>query len=310
MATDDLLRTFGDTSIKEDVLDLVENLSPEENSLFMKLGKSTAYAMVHQWLVDTLPTTADVGEEAAQFSATALNNPTRSTNIVEIINEDFGVTDAQRAVDHYGFEDRFAYEQTKALKSWRNKAENDILRSSLVSGASGTAARCIGIINCISTNKTSHTSGTVFNQSILDGMLGISWQNGNGEAVSDLYVGALMKRRISQFSGRSGSQFVIDQTLKQLVTTTAGYTSDFGDLKVNLHRYMQNDYASNADATGRVLGLCAKKFKIAYLNGMTPSVERFGRRGSTTDARASGAVTVESLNERTSFFADGFLLAA
>lgn len=310
MATDNLLRTYGDTSIKEDVLDLVENLSPEEDSLFRALGKSTAYNMVHQWLVDTLATTAAVAEEASQFSATALNNPSRSTNVVEYVTLDFGVTDAQRAVDHYGFADRFAYEQEKALKSWRNKAEADVLRSSLVSGASGTAAQMIGIINCISTNKTSHTSGTVFNQSHLDGLLGISWDNGNGEAVSDIYAGSLMKRRISQFSGRSGTQFVLQADQKQLVTTTAGYTSDFGDLKVHLHRYMQKDYSGNSDATGRVLGLCAKKFKIAYLNGMTPSVERFGRRGATTDARASGMLTVESLNERTSFFSDGFLLAA
>jgi len=308
MATDNYARTYGDASIKEDVLDMIEQLSPEETSLFKTLGKSTAYAMVHQWLVDTLATTAAVGEEAAQFSGTALNNPARSTNIVEIVNLDFGVTDAQRAVDHYGFEDRFAYEQEKALKSWRNKAESDILRSSLVSGASGTAAQCIGILNCISTNKTSHSSGTILNQSILDGLLGIAWENGNGQAVSDLFVGSLMKRRISQFSGRSGTQFVLPADQERLVTTTSGYVSDFGDLKVHLHRYMQKDYAANSDATGRVLGIVADKFKIAYLNGMTPSVERFGRRGSTTDARASGAFTVESLNERTSFFSDGFLL--
>lgn len=310
MATDNLLRTYGDASIKEDVLDLVEMLSPEEDSLFRTLGKSTAYAMTHQWLVDTLATTAAALEEAAQFSASALNNPTRSTNIVEYMGVDFGVTDAQRAVDHYGFEDRFAYEQEKALKTLRNFAESQILRSSLVSGVSGTAASMVGILNCISTNKTSHTSGTVFNQSILDGLLGISWDNGNGEAVTDVFVGSLMKRRISQFSGRSGTQFVIPADEQQLVTTTAGYTSDFGDLKVHLHRYMQKDYSGNSDATGRVLGIVASKFKIAYLNGMTPTVERFGRRGATTDARASMAATVESLNEKTSFWADGFLLAA
>lgn len=307
MATDNLLRTYGDASIAEDVLDMVELLSPTEDSLFRTLGKSTAKDVVHMWLVDTLATTADVAEQAAQFSGSALNNPTRSTNITEIINVDFGVTDTQRAVDHYGFADRFAYEQEKALKTWRNKAEADILRSSLVSGASGTAARMIGILNCISTNATAHSSGTVFNQSILDGLLGVAWENGNGEAVSDVYVGSLMKRRISQFSGRSGTQFVIPANQEQLITTTSGYTSDFGDLSVHLHRYMQKDYSGSSDATARVLGVNRDKFKIAYLR--TPKSETFGRRGSTTDARVSGELTVESLNEKTSFYASGFLLA-
>jgi hypothetical protein len=263
--------------------------------------------MVHMWLVDTLATTAAAGEQAAQFSGTALNNPTRSTNLVETMNLDFGVSDAQRAVDHYGFADRFAYEQMKALKSWRNFAESEILRSSGVSGASGTAPTMIGIINWISTNATAQTSGTVWNQSILDALLALGWANGNGEAVTDLYVGHHLKRRTSQFSGRTGTQFVIPVEQQQLVTTTAGYTSDFGDLQVHLHRYINANYAGTADATGRVLGINRDKFKIAYL--IPPKVEVFGRRGSTTDARASGSLTVESLNERGSFFSSGYLLA-
>lgn len=307
MATDNLLRTYGDTSIAEDVLDLVEMLSPKEDTLFRTLGKSTARSTVHQWLVDTLALTAAAGEEASQFSATALNNPSRSTNIVEKIDEDFGVSDTQRAVDHYGFADRFAYEQEKALATWRNKAEADMLRSSLVSGASGSAAQMIGIINCISTNVTAYNSGTVLNQSILDHWLGQGWENGNGLPVTDCYVGSMMKRRISTFSGRSGTQFVIPAAEERLITTTSGYVSDFGDLTIHLHRYMQKDYTGSSDATGRVLGINADKFKIAYL--ITPRVELYGKRGSTTDARATGSLTMESLNERVSFFISGFLLA-
>lgn len=307
MATDNLLRTYGDTSIAEDVLDMVEMLSPAEDTLFRTLGKSVARAMTHEWLVDTLATTAAAGEEAAAFSATALNNPSRSVNVVETINLDFGVSDAQRAVDHYGFADRFAYEQQKALKGWRNAAEADLLRGSLVSGASGTAAKMAGIINCISTNVTAYASGTVLNQSILDHWLAQGWESGNGEPVTDIYVGSMMKRRISTFSGRSGTQFVIPADAERLITTTSGYVSDFGDTSIHLHRYAQANLAGTADATGRVIGINADKFKIAYL--ITPKVEMYGKRGATTDARATGSLTLESLNQPTSFFISGFLLA-
>lgn len=307
MAADNLLRSFGDTSIAEDVLDLVEMLSPAEDTLFRTLGKSTAQALTHQWLVDTLSLNAASGEEAAAFSASALNSPTRSTNLVENINYDFGVSDVQRAVDHYGFADRFAYEQGKAMKAWRNFAELELMKGSLVSGASGTASQMAGIINCISTNATAMNSGTILNQSILDAMLALAWSNGNGEAVSDVYVGHFAKRRISQFSGRSGSQFIIPQDEARLVTTTSGYLSDFGDLQIHLHRYVAASLTGVSDATGRVLGLTASKFRIAYL--INPKVEVYGKRGSTTDARVSGSLTLESLNEKTSFNATGFLLA-
>jgi hypothetical protein len=286
----------------------VELLSPSEDTLFRMLGTSVATSTIHQWLVDSLSTTAAAAVEDSQFSAAAVTTPTRSTNIVEKIDQMFSVSDTQRAVSHYGFADEYAYQQEKSLKTWRNKAEADLLRSSLVSGASGTAPQMIGIINCISTNATAQTSGTVFNQSILDGLLGLAWENGNGDAVSDVFVGSILKRRISQFSGRSGTQFVIPADTQQLVTTTSGYTSDFGDLQVHLHRYMQKDYAGSADATGRVLGIVREKFRIAYL--IKPYSEIFGRRGSTTDAMVTGSLTLESLNEKSSVFASGYLLSA
>ena len=219
----------------------------------------------------------------------------------------FSVTDTQRAVSHYGFADEYAFQQEKALKEWRNRGESDLLRSSLVSGASGVAPQCIGIINCISTNVTTHTSGTTFNQSMLDGLLALAWENGNGQAVSDVFVGSALKRRISQFSGRSGTQFVVPLEEQRLVTTTAGYVSDFGDLTVHLHRYMQKSFSGSSDSTGRILGILKEKFRIAYL--IKPYSEIFGRRGSTTDAMVTGSLTLESLNEKTSFFADGLLNA-
>lgn len=307
MATDNLLRSFGDTSIAEDVLDLVEMLSPAEDTLFRTLGKSQAQALTHQWLVDTLSLNAAAGEEAAQFSASALNNPSRSTNLVENINYDFGVSDVQRAVDHYGFADRFAYEQGKAMKAWRNFAELELMKGSLVSGVSGTASQMAGIVNCISTNATAMASGTVLNQSVLDAMLALAWANGNGEAVTDVYVGHFAKRRISQFSGRSGSQFVVPMDQERLITTTSGYMSDFGDLNIHLHRYVNASLTGVTEATGRVIGIAASKFRIAYL--INPKVEVYGKRGATTDARVSGSLTLESLNERTSFNVTGFLQA-
>lgn len=308
MATDNILRTFTDNSVVTDVLDMVELLSPAEDTLFRMLGRSVAKANLHQWQVETLPSSDGASEEAAPFSAGASTTPTRSVNITEFIKADKSLTDRERASSHYGVADMLAHQKELAMKAWRNNAEAEILRGSMVSGASGTASQMAGIINCISTNATAHSSGTVFNQSILDGLLGIAWENGNGEPVTDVLVGSLMKRRISGFSGRSGTQFVIPANTEQLITTTSKYTSDFGDLTVHLHRYMQKDFSGNSDATARVLGINREKFRLAYL--ITPKMEEFARRGASYDFRCSGDLTVESLNERTAFFASGFLLAA
>ena len=310
MAADNILRTYGDTSIAEDVLDLIENLSPSEDTILRTIGKSTAYDVVHSWLVDTLPTTAAVSEQAASFSAGAATNPTRSTNLIEFITLDQSITDQQNNVKHYGMGDRLAYEQMKMMKAFRNKLEADIIRSSLVSGASGTAAQMSGIINCISTNKTAYASGTVWNQSLLDSLMLNAWKNGNGDPVTDIFVGGELKARTSQFAGRSGTQFVIPADQERLVTTTSKYTSDFGDVSIHLERYLNTNYTGTADATARVLGIARSKFAVSYLQGSEPKLEKFARTKNATDMRVSTNATVESLNEKTSFFAEGFLVSA
>ena len=171
MAKDNILRTYGDTSIVEDVLDMIELLSPTEDTLFRTLGRTTAQANLHQWQVESLPSSDGAAEEAAAFSAGASSTPSRSVNITEYIKADKSLSDRQRKSSHYGLSDQLAHQKILAMKAWRNNAEAEILRGSMVSGASGTASQMAGIINCISTNATAQTSWTVFNQSHLDGLL-------------------------------------------------------------------------------------------------------------------------------------------
>ena len=56
MATDSILRTYGDVSIREDVMPLIEILTAQETQIFNMLGKTKAISTVHSSLVDTLAT--------------------------------------------------------------------------------------------------------------------------------------------------------------------------------------------------------------------------------------------------------------
>ncbi len=89
MATDNILRSYGDSSVREDVvLNAVEILTAQENWFLVNLGKSTAINTIHNYLVDTLDTVSAnlyTVEESAAFTSRTLQTPTRLTNIVEII---------------------------------------------------------------------------------------------------------------------------------------------------------------------------------------------------------------------------------
>ena len=108
-------------------------------------------------------------------------------NIIENVAIPFRVSRTQQAIQHYQGENELSRQTTKALKEWGNDAEFDLVRATLTSGASGTAPKLSGIIEAISksTNHTSHSSGTVWDVTILDGLMKDNWDNSSGDVATD-----------------------------------------------------------------------------------------------------------------------------
>lgn len=137
------LLTYGDVSRKEDVvLNAVEMLTAEENTMLTKLGKTTAIDTVHSFLTDTLQTAASKAVAMnTDFTLSAQTTPTRLTNLVQEVAEAIQVSRPQEKVAHYQGTNMTEYQTTKALKNWGNAVEFDLVRSTLVSGLSGTTAK-------------------------------------------------------------------------------------------------------------------------------------------------------------------------
>lgn len=303
MAADNVLRTFGDVSAREDVvLNAVEILTAKETQIFNMLGKTKAINTIHSYLTDTLLTAASLAvEEGADFSASALTTPTRLTNIVEKVVYNYKVTGTQDAIEHYSGNE-LARQTEKALMNWGNAAEFDLVRSTLVSGVSGTAAKMSGIIEAVSksTNHTSHSSGTVFSASILDGLMKAGWDNSNGDVATDLFMGSYLRNAMDGFTQKSN--VVVNNAGGQttIVRTVTTYETAFGTLRVYTHRYIQQA----ADATGRILAIKPEKLKVAFLR--KPFVEELAKLGDYTNKAVIGEHTLEVHNQDSNWYADGF----
>lgn len=308
MASDLILRTYGDVSAKEDVVkNAIEILTAKEVQLYNKLGKSVAINTIHSYLVDTLLTAASLAVgEAEDYTATANTTPTRLTNIVELVAKNFKVSRTQQDIQHYQGENELARQTTKAMMDWANAAEFDLLRSTLVSGVSGTAPKMSGIIEAISlaANTTAHTSGTVWAASILDALMMNSWSNSNGDVPTEMYVGAILRRNTDYFTQKSNVVVNSNLGVAEIVKTVSTYTTAFSTMNVNTHRYVQQ----SGDATGRVLLLNPEKLKVAELRA--PYIDNELARSGDYDNRAViGKFTLEVRNQQPQQFATGFLLA-
>lgn len=296
--------TLGDVSRKEDVvLNAVEILTAKENSIFNKLGKTSAIDTVHSFLVDTLATPGSLAvQEGADFSNAALTTPTRLTNIVEEISKTFSVSKVQEKVQHYHGQNETERQTTKALTEWANSAEFDLVRSTLVSGVSGTVAKMAGIIAAISksTNTTAHTSAVQFSASILDGLMADNWDNSNGDVATELYVGSKIRRDIDTFVQKSNVS-VNYPDVTSIVRTVTTYATALGTLDVSTHRYI----FQSSDATQRILGIRPEKLKVAFLE--RPTILDLAQSGAYSKKAVYGSMTLEVRNQDSNFFASGFL---
>lgn len=303
------VNTYGDVAIKEDVvLNAVEILTAQETQVMSMLGRGTAIATVHSYLTDTLrtPASAAVSEEG-DFSASGQTTPSRKTNTVQITAVPLKVSRTQQQVQHYHGQNELERQTRKALMDFGNSFEFDLVRSTLVSGVSGTAPKMEGIIAHISksTNTTSHTSGTVFNATHLDGLLKNQWTNSNGDTATDLIVSAGVKRSLDDATQKSNTVINAPNGQTEIVKMTSTYTTSFGRLAVHAHRYV---FQAGTDSTDRVLGINRNKGNVAWLK--MPYVDNDLARSGDYDIKAVvGKGTFECVNADSFFFADGFLIS-
>ena len=307
MAVTSAYQTYGDVSRVEDVvLNAIELLTAQETSILTMLRKTEAKDTVHAYLTDTLSTPASSAvQQGADYSFNSITPPARLTNIVEEVARPFRITQVQNDVSHYQGGNETERQVVKAMKEWGNSAEFDLVRSTLVSGVSGTVAKMSGIIEAISksTNTTAHTSGTVFSASILDGLMEDNWDNSNGDVATDLFVGGSMRRTIDGFVAKSNVVVNGDtDTGRKLIRTVTSYETAFGTLMIHKHRFVQQ----SADANARVLAIRPDKLAVAYLRRPFIDTE-LARSGAYLPRAVYGSLTLEVNNQDSCWFATGFL---
>lgn len=284
--------TYDNRAVRESLLDVITNIDPTEDQLYVGLQKSKADQPYHQWVKDTLKAVAgNARVEGADATFPDRTNPTRGANFTQIVGVDVIVTDTDRETNSAGFKDRFSYEVQKAMKEWRRDAEYAILRGSLASG-SGSAARRMNGVKAQITTLTTSQSGVSLSEAIFNSYLQNAWAQGG--KVDEIYVGGTLKRRISGFQTNTRDIAAAD---KRLVNAVDYYTSDFGPVKIFLHRFMDADN----DLHNSIVGLESSKWAVAHLSGREPKMVELAKTGDSTKAMLIGELTLEARAENSSF---------
>jgi hypothetical protein len=221
---------------------------------------------------------------------------------VQHVQVPFAVSDVQQNIEHYHGRNELERQTEKALMEFANDAEFNLVRATLVSGASGTAPRMSGVIEAISksTNTTAHTSGTAWSATILDGLVADNYDNSNGDLATDLFMGSYLRKETDGFTQKT--HVVVNAPgIQSIVRTVSSYQTAFSTLNIHTHRYVQQ----SGDATGRVLAIRPDKLKVAFLE--SPYIDNdIARTGTAKKRSVNASMTLEVRNQDSNFFASGF----
>ena len=290
-------QTYQAIGNREDLIDVITNISPMETWLTSNTGSTRAIQTLHEWQTDALAAAAANAQvEDDDATATAATPTVRLGNYTQILWKVFQVSETQRAVVAAGRNDEIDYQTLKRTKELARDIEYALIVNSTTAAGSATVARQLkGVLGWIATNLTTATATSqALDETTFNANLALVWAQGGYPTVT--LVGSYQKRKISGFTSNVRR---IEAEEKKLVNTVDVYESDFGTIMVRLHHIM------NDTQPGYVLNLGVMELWVKAWLRPVNRVE-LAKTGSSDRYKIEAELTLESRNEKGSGLMTGF----
>ena len=293
--------TYDSIGEREDLSDVIYNISPTDTPFLSSASKTQATAVLHEWQTDSLAAASSTNAviEGDEATANAITATTRLSNSSQILDKVVTITGTQEAVDKAGRASEIAYQIAKAAKELKRDLESSLTANNAeVTGGSSTAREMGGLGAWVITNDvfgsggasgngigdTARTDGTqrVFTEAQLKSVIKSVWNSGGNPQI--IMVGPFNKQKLSGFTGNS-TRFDAgaDATL---YTSVDVYASDFGQTQV-----IPNRFSRDRDAW--VLDM--DYWGVAFLRDF--SMHELAKTGDTEKRQLLVECTLESRNE-------------
>lgn len=287
--------TYNQVGIREDLSDVIYDITPMDTFFTSKVRKTKATNTLHDWQTDALdsPVATNAWVEGDDFSAGAINPTTKLRNYSHIARKDFVVTRTSNIVNTAGRKEELAYQKVRKGMALRRDVETQVLRNSAATAGSSVSARVAASVETwIYTNNhikisgdtagttpapvsgiagTAPTDGTAsaLTAAALNSALQQAWSCGG--VTDTILVGPTLKNKIADFSKLATPyRNVAAGEQIDIVAAADVYVSDFGSHKIVLSRYMRNSV---------VLCLDMNTWALAWLDKM--HVEDIAKTGDS-----------------------------
>ena len=134
--------TYGAVGIREDLSNIIYNISPMDTPFLNGCGRGTADNTLFEWQTDELKTAAsNMQIEGNDYTSTAATEPRRLSNYTQISATQVQSSGTAEAVDFAGRKSTQAYQLAKRAKEMKRDMEFMLLEGTVKSAGSSGAAR-------------------------------------------------------------------------------------------------------------------------------------------------------------------------
>lgn len=289
---------------REDLTDIIYDISPTETPFMSSVGKTKATAVYHEWQTDGLAaaTTGNAAVEGADATSATLSPTVRLGNYTQIIQKTVQVSGTLDAVNKAGRKSEKAYQLAKASAELKRDLETILLANQGRSAGTSTVARKLGsLLSWIKTNSdvgsggadpatigvSTRTDGTqrTFTEALLKTVVSEVFVSGGSPKI--LMVGAAGKQKVSSFAGIAAQRYMAPSNTPTTIIGAADvYMSDFGTMSVVPNRFMR---------TREALILDPEYAALAYLRPF--QTNDLAKTGDSENTQLLAEVTLEVKNE-------------
>ena len=257
--------------IREDLSNVIYNISPEETPFYSSLKKVKASNTLHEWQTDTLrASAANAHIEGDDTTASAMTATSRLGNYTQIFKNAVTVPDTDEGLDKAGRSAEMAYQTLKIAKEQKLDIEKALFSNNARVAGSGTVARELagapswmksnitnagtGAANPTGDGTDARTNGTqtAFTQTDFDSAMQSIWENGGRP--DSVYLSAYQMNIALGFTGNNNQRSAVQAGDKKVVKSLDVYVTPWGTVEFTPTRenagrdvfIMQNDMWSCA----------------------------------------------------------------
>jgi hypothetical protein len=240
--------SYDAVGIREDLSDIITNVSPEETPFFTKARKTTARNTLHEWQTDSLrASAANAHIEGDATSAEARTATTRLGNYTQIFKNAVVVPDTDEGLNKAGRAAEIAYQTLKIAKEQKLDIEKALFDNNARAAGSSTVARELaGAPAWLTTNITNTGTGgsdatgdgtdartdgtqTAFSQTDFDSCMQSIWENGGNP--DTVYLSAFQMNVALGFTGNNNQRSSVQAGDERVVKSLAVYVTPWGTVE-------------------------------------------------------------------------------